>query len=209
MSRGRVQRGVSWRVLAAGLAAILAVAILSGCSADYTYLTSTASQSYLAVPHSWKVYNQKAILAQTGTSSSFPYLVFFDGNRHPTLKDTLSPTPQPWGVLRIRDLSGSEQVSFSFDSLNNELIQLDQLSQSGQAQVIGNSTLLTHGGYRGVRQEISLQDGSETIVAEEAGYVNNATTKAWALLVGCSSTCFSRNHAEINRVVRSWTVGKS
>lgn len=207
LRRGSVRRRLG--PLGAVLAAAVAAGALAGCSATYTYLTSRSSQSYLAVPHAWKVYDQKAILAATGSASTFPYLVFFDANRHPSLKDTLSPTPEPWGVLRIRDLSSSEQATFSFDSLDNELIQLDQLAQAGQAQVLGSSTLLTHGTYRGVRQEVALQDGTQTILAEEAGYVNRATTKAWALLVGCSATCFHTNLAVIDRVVQSWTVGTS
>ncbi|MBO0747172.1 MAG: hypothetical protein J2O47_02410, partial [Acidimicrobiaceae bacterium] len=108
-----------------------------------------------------------------------------------------------------RDLTGQEQSSYSFDSLGNELIQLDQMTQSGQAQVVGNPTVLTHGGYRGIRQEVAISVGGKTLLADMEGYVNAGTTKAWALLVGCSASCFNQNHAEINRLVQSWTVGKS
>lgn len=200
-----------WRATAVATAVMAAVTalVLSACGPTYTYLTSTSSQSYLAVPHSWKVFNQHSIMSSTGSSGSFAYLAFFDDNARPSLKDSLSATSKPWGVLRIRDLSGSEQASYSFDSLGNELIQLDQMTQSGQAQVIGNPTVLTHGGYRGIREEIAISVGGKTLLADEEGYVNSGTTKAWALLVGCSSTCFNQNHAEINRLVQSWTVGKS
>lgn len=204
----RSLRGTLIRLSALATAAV-AAGVLSGCGPTYTYLTSTSSQSYLRVPHSWKVFDQKSIESKTGSSGSFPYLAFFDDNPRPSLKDPLTATAKPWGIIRIRNLSGNEQATYSFDSLNNELIQFDQLSQSGQAQVVGNSTLLTHGSYRGVRQEVQIQDGGKTLLAEEAGYINNGTTKAWALLVGCSATCFNRNHAEINRLVHSWTVGKS
>lgn len=202
-----------WRAPTVAAAVLAAAALaLSACAPTYTYLTSSSSQSYLAVPHSWKVFDQKSILSSTGSGSaggSFAYLAFFDDNKRPSLKDSLAATPKPWGVLRIRDLSSQEQSSYSFDSLTNELIQLDQMTQSGQAQVVGNATVLTHGQYRGIRQEIAIAVGHKTLLAEEEGYVNSGTTKAWALLVGCSATCFNQNHAEINRIVQSWTVGQS
>ena len=209
----RKPNAAGWRattIAAAVLAGATALA-LSACAPNYTYLTSASSQSYLAVPHAWKVFNQSTIQSSTGSSGSgsFAYLAFFDDNSRPSLKDSLAATSKPWGVLRIRDLSGSEQTSYSFDSLSNELIQLDQMTQSGQAQVVGNTTVLTHGGYRGIRQEIAISVGGKTLLADEEGYVNNGTTKAWALLVGCSASCFNQNHAEINRLVQSWTVGKS
>jgi hypothetical protein len=190
------------------LAAVVAV-VVSACGPTYTYLTSTSSQSYLAVPHSWKVFDQKAIAASTGSTGSYPYFAVFDANPNPSLKDAVSPTSQPWGVLRIRDLASSERETYSFDSLSNELIQFDQLSQAGQAAVVGDAEVLTHGALRGISQEVAIQDGSKTILTDEVGYVNNTTTKAWALLVGCSATCFTRNHSEITRLVHSWTVGKS
>src|ERR1700722_17207777 len=122
----RVGRRRVDNVVGVAVAAVL-VAPLSACAPTYTYLTSSSSQSYLAVPHAWKVYDQKTILAKTGSTGSFPYLAFFDDNAHPSLNDSLSPTTQPWGVLRIRDLAASERETYSFDSLSNELIQLDQL----------------------------------------------------------------------------------
>jgi hypothetical protein len=211
MSRKRnTARGRATTVAAAVLACVTALA-LSACSPNYTYLTSSKSQSYLAVPHSWKVFDQSSIMASTGSSGtgSFAYLAFFDDNTRPSLKDSLAATPKPWGVIRIRELSASEQNTYSFDSLGNELIQLDQMTQSGQAQIVGNTTVLTHGGYRGIRQEVAISVGGKTLLADEEGYVNSGTTEAWALLVGCSATCFNQNQGEINRLVQSWTVGKS
>lgn len=197
-------------VAAAVLAGVTAL-VLSACAPTYTYLTSSKAESYLAVPHSWKVFNQQSIMSSTGSSGSgtFTYLAFFDDNKRPSLKDSLAATPKPWGVIRIRELSSSEQESYSFDSLGNELIQLDQMTQSGQAQVVGNTTVLTHGGYRGIRQELAIDVGGKTLLADEEGYVNSETTEAWALLVGCSASCFNQNKGAINRIVSSWTVGKS
>jgi hypothetical protein len=200
----RVAEGAVGLILAA-----LVVTGLAGCGPTYTYLTSTSSESYLAVPHSWKVYDQKTILAQTGSTGSFAYLAFFDDNSHPALKDSLSATAKPWGVIRIRDLAASEQATYSFDSLQNELIEFDQMEQAGQAEAVGPAEVLTAGSLRGIRQEVAVVSGGKTILADMEGYVNNATTKAWALLVGCSAACFNRNQSEINRLVHSWTVGKS
>jgi hypothetical protein len=209
----RMRNTPRWRFtsVAAAVMASATALVLSACGPTYTYLTSTKSESYLAVPHSWKVFSQNSIMSSTGSNGtgSFAYLAFFDDNSQPSLKDSLAATSKPWGVLRIRDLSGSEQASYSFDSLGNELIQLDQMTQSGQAQVVGNTTVLTHGNYRGIRQEVAIAVGGKTLLADEEGYVNSGTTKAWALLVGCSASCFNQNHAEINRLVQSWTVGKS
>jgi hypothetical protein len=195
-------------LLAAGMFVTAAIG-LTGCGPTYTYLTSSSSQTYLAVPHTWRVFGQQTIETRSGTTGtgSFPYLVYFDGNHAPKLADSLSATAQPWGILRVRDLGSDEQGTYSFDSLDNELLELDQLTKAGAAQVVGNSELLTHGSLRGVRQEVAINTGGKTVLVDEAGYINNATTKVWSLLVGCSSTCFQQHHVEITRLVHSWTVG--
>lgn len=189
-------------------AALVIVATAGACSARYTYLTSSSSHTYLAVPHGWKVFDQHQIEAAVGTTGSFPYFVYFDANPKPQVSNALTATSQPWGIERVRDLAGSEQVGFSFDSIDNELVQIDQLTESGSAQIDGQPRLLIHGTYRGVRQQVTMTAGDgSTVEFVQAGYVNNATNRVWALVVGCSATCFARNSGAIDRLVSSWTVG--
>jgi hypothetical protein len=205
MSALRHRIGIAVGAVAASVCAVA----LSACGATYTYLTSSSSQSYLAVPHSWKVFDQHTIESKSGSTGSFPYLAFFDANKRPSLNDSLRATVQPWGIIRIRDLSASEQSTYSFDSLSNEFIQLDQLTQSGEAQVVGSPEVVTEGGLRGIREEVEVEVGkNQNVIFEQAGYINNTTTKAWSLLVGCSATCFQQHQSEITRLVHSWTVGK-
>lgn len=206
---GRLSARSLTRLTAALVAGLVAV-VLSGCAPNYTYLTSVSSQTYLKVPHAWRVYDQKAIEAKEPVKGqAFPYLAIFDANSKPSLDHLLTPTSQPWGVLQVSDIDPSDQVSFSLDSLTNEVIQVDQLSQTGQVQVVGSPALLSHGSFRGIQEELELQAGKQTLVAEQVGYTNDTTSRAWVLLVGCSANCFNQNHAEITRLVQSWIVGKS
>jgi hypothetical protein len=192
---------------------VAAASGLAACGPTYTYLTSQSSESYLAVPHAWKVYDQSAIDNAAGGSSGvvkMSYLSIFDANPHPSVKkDPLHPTAKPWGVIQIRQLAANEIPDYSFDSLENEIVQFSELQSDNEASVVGEAKEVTHGNYRGVTQEIEIREGEQLVLADESGYINTSTTKSWALLVGCSESCFNTNHAEITRLVHSWTVGKS
>src|ERR1700682_1354147 len=116
---GRLSR--LW-IASAGLALLL-----SSCGGSrYHYLSSTATQTFLKVPSSWQVFQQKQILAHldiTDPSATqrqpLPFYVVFDADPSPSLDHDVTGK-YPLGVVRVRTLSSQERDSFSMASLRNE-----------------------------------------------------------------------------------------
>src|SRR5579859_28990 len=133
MSRATGGGRLSWLCAAsAGLALLL-----SSCGASrYHFLSNTSTQTFLKVPSSWQVFQQKQILAHldvTDPSATrrqpLPFYVVFDADPSPSLDHNVTGK-YPLGVVRVRNLSTDEHDSFSLASLRNEYVPVDQVLQS-------------------------------------------------------------------------------
>src|SRR5579859_60659 len=195
--------------------AVLAL-LLSSCGGSrYHYLSSTSTHTFLKVPSSWQVFQQKQILAHLDVTDPtaapqrpFPFFVVFDADPSPFLDHNVRGN-YPLGVVRVRTLSADERDTFSMASLRNEFVPVDQVLQSDPNAVsaLTPPTSITHGGLRGSHLEFTVQVPSGgSFTYDQIGLVDAATHTVWLLVVGCNTTCYRSNEATIHRVADSWTV---
>lgn len=196
------------RLLPAGVSAVVA-SLVAACAPTSTYLTNSSQGTYLKIPHSWRAYSQASLKHDGILTNTLPYLVAFDSAPMPDPKHLLHPTTYPWGLAEVEDISSSDQLTFSFDSLLNTVIPVDQISSTsgGSVTPLSPPRVITRGDLRGVEADLQVKlTGLGPLAYEQVSLVNSVTTKAWVLFVGCSPQCFAKNHSAVNRVVNSWIV---
>jgi len=133
--------------------AVLTAAVLASCAGDqYHFISSSSTGTYFKIPSSWRVFSKTQLLQAAGLPTSGGtdrFLVAFDASPHPSTNDDFSSN-YPFGIARVRTLSGEEQDEYSFANLRNEIIQVDSIvnQDPNAVQVVSQPTLLTHGGLR-------------------------------------------------------------
>lgn len=207
---GRRMRGLRAAVVA-GLATFLVTTVAAGCATTrYTYVSSTATQTFFKVPSSWRVFSQTQTrhdLSLTG-SGSFPFLSLFDADPHPSETHDISSADHPFGLARVRTLSLQEHDEFSFMTLRNEVFKIDDAINADPNSVdVLTAKLVVHDGLRGSHLEYTVHppDGPSFSV-DQVGLVDTPTHQVWFLAVGCQADCYHANAGAIHRIVDSWTV---
>ncbi len=192
-------------------AAVMAAA-LSACSGGQV-VASNADQFYVRVPAGWKVYEESQLLHTSKWSSLVSnrprYFMAASDGPHPKSSQPLSPSKYPWVVLLVADLSGPQRDSLTLGTLQDVLVPVDQLSQQGVGvQALQQGRLLVNGALRGTKVafEVGAGMGGGAIDYEQETWVNSATNRVWALMVGCSPACYQANGSIINSVVDSFYV---
>lgn len=196
------------RAWAVAAAAVLG-ALLAACAPSYHYLASTSSGTYLKIPYSWKVFGQKTLRQQGFITGRVPFLEVFDDSSHPTPHHLFEGTSKPWGLTGVLSVSPSSQLNYSFDSLLNTLVPLDQLQNDPSVTVtpISGPQVITRGSLRGIEATFEIRPmGQGAFDFEQAALVNPATTQTWVLAVGCSPSCFAQHRSTINSIVNTWFV---
>jgi hypothetical protein len=195
--------------LSAVVAGLIGAFILSACTPNSGYVSSSSQGMFFKIPHSWRTYSQTSIKRNGMVTSTLPYLVAFDADPKPDLVHVLGSSTYPWGLAEVASISGTDRLNFSLDSLLNTIVPVDQL-QSGSGNSVSDlspSRVITRGTLRGVQVALRVSlNGKPPLSYEQISLVNNATTKTWVLLLGCSAACFNQHHGEINRVVSTWIV---
>lgn len=207
------QGGRSWRRRhsAAGVVAVLGL-LLGACS-DGNIVASDAQQLYVRLPSDWTVHGAQAV--ETGN----PFFrgmdvspeAFFKGasaSPHPKPSDIFSASGYPWAIIETSVLTGAQQMQMSVEGLSNVLIPIDQLAQQGATfQQLFQPQVLVKGALHGSLVAFEYGAGPDTAFDyRQATWVNNATTKAWVLIVGCSPACYEAQQATISRVIDSFYV---
>jgi hypothetical protein len=175
-------------------------------------VASNPDQFYVRVPAGWKVYDESQLLHTSKWSSLMSnrprYFMAASDDPHPKSSQPLSSSKYPWVVLLVADLSASQRDSLTLGTLQDVLVPVDQLSQQGVGvQPLQQGRLLVRGALRGT--EVSFEvggTGGGAIDYEQETWVNSATNRVWALMVGCSPACYQAHQSLINSVVDSFYV---
>ena len=195
-----------------------ALVLLTGCAGSgFTYVKSSANNTFFKVPNDWRVFNKDQVVdaagsSQTSRSSPDPglkYIAVFDGDQKPSLEHNLQTATSPFGVVKVRDLSPEERDTFSLASLRNEVIPIDDILQQevGQVQLVTQpKSIVKPHGLHGSRlvYSVATQDGSFTV--DQTGLVDAGTHTLYFFIVGCDSQCFAQNRRTISEVADSWTI---
>src|SRR5207245_392303 len=202
-----------------GLALLLAGAVLVGAcggSGD-SYVKNSAIHTYFQVPSSWKLFRQEDILAadptlspqQRSRSRQASWLVAFDSHQRPSLANVLDhEATTPTGFARVRVLGDDEHETFSLASLHDEVINLNELSQSeGMLDVISTKEIVRPGGIHGERLIVNVRgESGKFFTLDQTALIDKRTRLVYVLAVSCDAECYVKNQYKINTVVDSWTV---
>lgn len=199
---------------AAAAASLTALAMLLGACSDGKIVSSEAQQLYVRLPSNWTLYNAKTV---EGGNSFFSGMgqspeAFFEGasaSPHPNPSDLFSPSAYPWAIIAVARLTSTAQLQMSVEGLSNVLIPIDELAEQGDSfDQLSPPQSLVKGTLHGSLVSFEFGTGSPNSAFdyEQSTWVNNSTTKAWVLIVGCSPTCYEEQHAVLQRVISSFYV---
>ena len=195
-----------------------ALVLLTACAGSgFTYVKSSANNTYFKVPNDWRVFDKDQVLGLTGTNKTsrpapdpgLKYLAVFDADPKPSLEHDLQTATAPFGVVKVRELSPEERDTFSLAALRNEVIPIDDILQQevGQIELVTQpKSIVKSHGLHGSRLVYSVvtQDGSFTV--DQTGLVDAGTRTLYFFIVGCESQCFAQNRRTISEVADSWTI---
>lgn len=195
-----------------------ALVLLTACAGSgFTYVQSSANNTYFKVPNAWRVFNKDQVLGVTnGNEPGRPapdpglkYLAVFDGDPKPSLEHDLQTATAPFGVVKVRELSAEERDTFSLASLRNEVIPIDDILQQdvGQINLVSQpKSIVKPHGLHGSRLVYSVVTQGGSFTVDQTGLVDAGTHTLYFFIVGCESQCFAQNRRTISEVADSWTI---
>jgi hypothetical protein len=203
-----------WRwVAAAAVSATLTACTGSG----YSYVKSSSTRTYFKIPVEWRVYSRQDFINSEGADSlpkdfkdRYPFFVFFDGSKNPSIRHDLSTATEPFGLAQVRRLTLDEHDTFSLQALRNSVIKVDELSQTPGTSVdlleSPKAIQLKHG-VHGEKLVYTVRpaDGN-TFSVLQIGMTDPSSRMVWFLLLGCQAKCFTANRRHIDAVAESWTI---
>ena len=197
-----------------------AVVVLTACSSEFEYVENSEAKTYFKVPKAWRLFQEDEVFASNIASMSPQqeaatrraiWLVAFDANPRPSIRNLLQNTRYPNGIARVSSLSDEARDVFSFQALRNLIFPVDEtLSQDPQAvEILGVEDLVLQDGLRGSRIIFNIRRGENFLTVNQTGLVDSDTRSLYLLVVGCEAHCYVQHQKAIDEVVKSWTVTES
>lgn len=192
-------------------------ALTSACSTSATYLGSASLGFYFKVPPNWQVFGAPLMkqlglpstpgagAAQAQGTSYFVYVSLATGNArlaHSGLTGDI-----PWAMGAVQDLGSQDQANLSLQSLEDEIFNPDGISQQGgDVTQLAPPEVIVKGAFRGTRVAYEITSSEGSVAFEQMSLTNTPTSRVWALLAGCSPSCFSRHKSVLARIIASFRV---
>jgi hypothetical protein len=171
-------------------------------------------------------------VAQTKATT---WLLAFDANPRPALHDLLQPKGYPSGLATVQQISPQTADTVSLQTLRNLFFDIDGTSSDSsgssgstgtsgssggtssagaaatgqQADVLTYEAVNLDGGFHGSHLIAKLDVNGRSVTVNQIAVLDQATTKIYAIVVTCTTTCYERNQSKIEQVVNSWTVRDS
>ncbi len=196
---------------------VAAVASLAACDSPYTYVENTDANAFFKVPKEWRLFDESEIFSSNITSLSPQqeaatrraiWLVAFDANPKPSIRNLLQSTRYPNGIARVSSLPDEARDVFSFQALRNVIFPIDEtLGQDPQAvEILEIQDLVLKDGFRGSRIIFNIRRGETYLTVNQTGLVDSDTRSLYLLVVGCEAHCYVQHKKTIDEIVKSWTV---
>jgi hypothetical protein len=206
--------------LGRGVLTALGVALLGACATSgYTYVANDDLGAYFRVPDTYQVYDNdevmEPLLADVSEDVAAAvreqqWVVAFDANEEPAVDRFVAQITDPSeavaGYARVRTLGQEERLSYSLQSLRNELIPADQAAALGERLEVLNVEEVSQDGARGLKLTFSVQVSDGTLVFDQMSLVDDATSRVYLLALGCSSACYDASRDDIAAITESWTI---
>jgi hypothetical protein len=215
--------------ICAALAAVTATAFgAAGCGApEYEYVKNSDQQTYFKVPGSWHRVDQAAldewVLGETGSATArlrkdLIWSVAYDAAAEPEASHVYGfmPTTEPVVWAKVERLVPSQSDVVSFDVLRDLVLPVTEGSrkqaEAGQAaledfELLHDEVLTPEDGLHGVRVVYNYRLPTGVLhTFDQTALANNDSSLIYLLFVRCSATCYSDRAAELQEIVKSFTV---
>ena len=208
----------------ASVVAVLAMATgLTACAQpDYRYASedpgsAPAGPVYFKVPYSWTPFSASDIsTAQSGWSAdqttkslldATTWQAAYDASPRPSLANVLGrKTPEaPTLYASLRTLYGAETSGATAEALRNLVVPVGTL---GDAVHVDDVKYLDKGNLRGIHVIFSYRPVGGTVdeTVDQTAYYSQGDDAVYLLVIRCSSSCYTKNKADIDAVTASYTL---
>jgi hypothetical protein len=210
---GRIRmRGLGFAAIVAAIAVLISACAGTG----YNYVKDSGDKTYLKVPDSWKLFSHEQILSKNKNLSKADkqsqldssWQVIFDADPKPALKHFLAAaSSHPAGMALVLQLSFNASDTLALKDLRNFFIDIDTASQNNTGNVLTYEPLTIDGGFHGIHLVATVTDSKgRSFTFDQKAVLDQDTSKAYLVIVGCQSDCYQANQDKIENVVDSWTV---
>lgn len=205
----------------AGALSLIALLVLTSCSASQQYAGSKADGAFFTVPNGWfEIGTEELNKEESKTSdqdaldrlSMVTYQVGFSAVEKVTPKQVflLEPTEHPVIFARFRDLFPEERDSISFNSLRNIILPVTELldgtlNNDRNFQLIDDQEVVEKGA-RGVNLVYSFDFEGVNETINQTALFSNDQSKIYVFIARCTTECYNKNSAVIQKIVDSFTV---
>ena len=205
----------------AGALSLIALLVLTSCSASQQYAGSKADGAFFTVPNGWfEISTEELNKEESKTSdqdaldrlSMVTYQVGFSAVEKVTPKQVflLEPTEHPVIFARFRDLFPEERDSISFNSLRNIILPVTELldgtlNNDRNFQLIDDQEVVEKGA-RGVNLVYSFDFEGVNETINQTALFSNDQSKIYVFIARCTTECYNKNSAVIQKIVDSFTV---
>jgi hypothetical protein len=209
----------SGRIL--GLCVVLTF-VLTGCGeSSKLYPASKAEGVFFSVPKMWHGVSNASLnkyekVASKNQADSRQTLVKWQVaySADPKIKVaqvfSLKPVESPLVFVRVRDMTGSEINSFSYNSLRDVIVPVTQLTQGADLGVPDFKLLLdkeiVKKGARGIQTIYSFSISGTEQTLNQTVLMSNDRSTLYIFMARCASTCYKKNKKVMEEIVNSYTV---
>ena len=198
--------------------AVCAVILASCGSPKYTYLKSSADNTFIRVPSTWTVYDEHQLLRVSDKSEESlaafkarSWSVGFDASTKPTVDHVLGTSTHPSGLVQVRSLLPEERDGFSLASLRTLFLPFDPLAgepqKDGRVEVLAANEVRRDAGLHGSDLLLNLKSADGSLMKwRQVALTDSLVSKVHVLVISCSAECYAANVGEIDNIVESWKV---
>ena len=196
--------------------------VLAGCGeSSKLYPASKAEGVFFSVPKNWhglsnaalNKYEKVAAKNQTDSRQSLvKWQVAYSTDSKIKVSQvfSLKVVKSPLVFVRVRDLTGSEINSFSYNSLRNVIIPITQLTEGADLGVPDFKVLLDKEiikkGARGIQTIYSFSIGGTEQTFNQTVLMSNDHSTLYVFMARCATTCYQKNKKVMEEIVNSYTV---
>jgi hypothetical protein len=123
---------------------------------------------------------------------------------------SLKPVAAPLVFVRVRDMTGSEINSFSYNSLRDVIVPVTQLTQGADLGVPDFKILLdkeiVKKSARGIQTIYSFSVSGTEQTLNQTVLMSNDRSTLYIFMARCASTCYKKNQKVMEEIVNSYTV---
>jgi hypothetical protein len=200
----------------------LPLLVVVGCAApQFTYVADSQAQTYFKVPNYWHKIDDSSLAGQlkrNGFTAGGIWESSYDAAGIPSASHANNAlVRKPLALAAVATLSKPASDAMSYNLLRDIVLPVTPTSRQGAAsrgfqlthfQLFSDSVITPGKDVHGIREIYSytFPDGS-TYTFDQVALTNSDSTMVYVLLVHCLSTCYSKNSASIDTVMKSFTVG--